>query len=277
MDAGLTAEQWTRINDTVVWIHSQRCPETLQRGTLERLFGLIDHDVSFFDLCDDVGGPVTFVDPVSTTLSSVQLADYYQNYESSDYVAWCFTRNAPVVYRDSDMISPEVREGSEIYRRWMEPIGIYYSMGCTAVDHGVIYGSITLFRRRGKPDFSTTDLKILTEINRHLSAHFTLLWPYGAFAGRRPHELETIAREARLTDRETEVLRLVAEARTNREIAQELYLSESTVKKHVNMLYKKTHVRSRMQLTRLLYGPPRGEDATATEHVSEVPGHAAAR
>jgi len=39
--------------------------------------------------------------------------------------------------------------------------------------------------------------------------------------------------EARLTGRETEVLALLAEGRSNREIARELFLSEATVKTHV--------------------------------------------
>lgn len=44
---------------------------------------------------------------------------------------------------------------------------------------------------------------------------------------------------AELTDREREVLRLVASAKTNREIAEELFISEKTVKNHIsNILFK---------------------------------------
>jgi DNA-binding NarL/FixJ family response regulator len=51
----------------------------------------------------------------------------------------------------------------------------------------------------------------------------------------------------RLTDRELEVLRLVAQGLTNREIAAQLYISENTVKNHVRNILEKLHLHSRME------------------------------
>jgi len=51
----------------------------------------------------------------------------------------------------------------------------------------------------------------------------------------------------RLTDREIEVLRLVAQGRMNREIAAELFISENTVKNHVRNILEKLHLHSRME------------------------------
>jgi DNA-binding NarL/FixJ family response regulator len=50
-----------------------------------------------------------------------------------------------------------------------------------------------------------------------------------------------------LSARETEILRLVAQGRDNTEIAQELYLSPSTVKNHVSSILEKLGVDSRVQ------------------------------
>jgi HD-GYP domain-containing protein (c-di-GMP phosphodiesterase class II) len=50
---------------------------------------------------------------------------------------------------------------------------------------------------------------------------------------------------AGLTDREVEVLRLIARGRTNRDVAAQLYLSTKTVGRHVENLYAKAGVRSR--------------------------------
>jgi DNA-binding NarL/FixJ family response regulator len=51
----------------------------------------------------------------------------------------------------------------------------------------------------------------------------------------------------RLTDRELEVLKLVAQGMSNRQIAGELYISENTVKNHVRNILEKLHLHSRME------------------------------
>ena len=50
-----------------------------------------------------------------------------------------------------------------------------------------------------------------------------------------------------LSERELEVLRLVATGMSNRDIAQELVLATGTVKKHINNIFTKLDVRSRTQ------------------------------
>lgn len=57
----------------------------------------------------------------------------------------------------------------------------------------------------------------------------------------------------KLTDREQEVFRLMATARSNREIAAELFLSESTVKIHVGRILAKLELRDRVQAVVLAY------------------------
>jgi NarL family two-component system response regulator LiaR len=52
-----------------------------------------------------------------------------------------------------------------------------------------------------------------------------------------------------LTDREMEVLRLVAKGLTNPEIAQQLVITEATVRTHVSHILSKLHLANRVQAT----------------------------
>ena len=51
----------------------------------------------------------------------------------------------------------------------------------------------------------------------------------------------------RLTDRELEVLKLVARGLNNRDIAKELFISENTVKNHIRNILEKLQLHSRME------------------------------
>ncbi len=61
----------------------------------------------------------------------------------------------------------------------------------------------------------------------------------------RPKEREKVP----LTNRETEVLHLVAKGKTNKEISQELFISENTVKNHLKNILQKLQLDNRVQLT----------------------------
>jgi DNA-binding NarL/FixJ family response regulator len=50
-----------------------------------------------------------------------------------------------------------------------------------------------------------------------------------------------------LTVRELEVLKLVAKGLSNRDVAQQLFISENTVKNHVRNILEKLHLHSRME------------------------------
>jgi DNA-binding NarL/FixJ family response regulator len=62
-----------------------------------------------------------------------------------------------------------------------------------------------------------------------------------------------LAGDNELTPREADVLRLIAAGQSNREIARTLFVSEATVKTHVNRIFAKTGSRDRSQALRYAY------------------------
>jgi DNA-binding NarL/FixJ family response regulator len=90
-------------------------------------------------------------------------------------------------------------------------------------------------------------------------------------AGQRSDPIEVRPRELPdgLTDREADVLVLIAEGLSNAEIAERLYVAETTVKTHINRIFAKTQSRNRAQAALyaqrhgLVTSPPRSESGPA--------------
>ena len=88
------------------------------------------------------------------------------------------------------------------------------------------------------------DALLAPAITRRLIAEFARLRPRQRA---RPDDLDA------LTPRETEILGLVAEGLSNREIAERLVLSDETVKTHVSHVLRKLGLRDRAQAVVVAY------------------------
>jgi DNA-binding CsgD family transcriptional regulator len=64
--------------------------------------------------------------------------------------------------------------------------------------------------------------------------------------------LERFLTEFKITDREKEIITLLIEGLSNKEISKKLFISIKTVKNHITNIYIKTSVNNRVQLTNLI-------------------------
>ena len=59
-------------------------------------------------------------------------------------------------------------------------------------------------------------------------------------------EIEVLLQK--LTERQREVYNLILSGKTNKEIMSELFIEQSTLKSHINQIYKKLNIKSRNEL-----------------------------
>jgi DNA-binding NarL/FixJ family response regulator len=86
---------------------------------------------------------------------------------------------------------------------------------------------------------------LATLVREAISGH--IVHPLTSVGGESKSEREVIPEQCALTDRELQILQLVAAGATNGEIARQLWITQQTVKFHVSNIYRKLDVANRTE------------------------------
>ena len=141
------------------------------------------------------------------------------------------TGDFATVVRWSDFYSDrELREQS-LYAEFFRREGTTHGMHASVPARPAYLRKFS-FWRVGGPDFTERDRLVVELIRPHL-------WELYLATQRRMNKVPT------LTPREWEVLHLVHEGYGNKAIAQTLFISTATVRKHLEHIYDRTGVRTR--------------------------------
>jgi DNA-binding CsgD family transcriptional regulator len=138
--------------------------------------------------------------------------------------------------RQSDLLTTAEFHRLDLYQEVGRPLGIEYSMQLWLMGNDQIVGGFGFDTQAH--DFSDRDRAVLDFLAPDL------LRLHRRAASRAPFPGETDA-IATLTQRELEIVRLVAGGLTNAEIARTLFISPGTVRKHLDNVYARLGVRSR--------------------------------
>jgi DNA-binding CsgD family transcriptional regulator len=144
-------------------------------------------------------------------------------------------------YRLSDFVTQRELRRHRIYDEWVRPAGQRHLI-TVGLDGPLSHTKVFLFHRPDGPDFDERDCAVLDVLRPYLAMRYETT------------ETRSRARDDAsslcLTPREREILGLVAEGKTNGQIAAELWISGGTVRRHLENTYGKLGVHTRTAAVR---------------------------
>ena len=147
-------------------------------------------------------------------------------------------------YRLSDFVTLRDLRRSRIYDEWMLPVGQTHLI-TVGLDAPLHHTKVFQFNRPDGPDFEERDCLVLDVLRPHFEARYA--WWLARRSASEPSAAEAAGQ---LTPREHEVLELVAEGLTNAQIAERLWISAGTVRRHLENAYSKLGVHTRTAAVR---------------------------
>jgi DNA-binding CsgD family transcriptional regulator len=145
-------------------------------------------------------------------------------------------------HRLTDFVTRRELRRSRIYAEWFRPAGVEHELAF-GLDSPLTHTKVFILDRVGGPDFDDRDLAVLDVLRPYFAMRYDAARP----AQRAPEAADSCES---LTAREREVLRLVAEGRTNAQIAEQLWISGGTVRRHLENAYAKLGVHTRTAAVR---------------------------
>ncbi|MFD1705638.1 LuxR C-terminal-related transcriptional regulator [Siminovitchia sediminis] len=211
---------------------------SIRTAILENLSVYFGYDEAIFWHVDRSGH---LQDPEAYLLCEQALFDYQEKYYQYDFLHPqknfdLYQRKKAI--RLADIIDTELYLQSPYYQ-FMDSYGYFDELVLALTYKGTMIGIIRIPQKIGKRPFSKKDCLRLQYLSDIITS--CLL-----------HQLRLDHIYPLLSKREAEVAKLVKEGYTNQGIADRLFISANTVKKHLQNIYQKYNVRNRTQLVQLL-------------------------
>lgn len=252
----LTQTEWESLNDLILTISNIEDSSSMRTTFLQKLMTIIDFDFSEFDI--GIVNKASFpqlVDPVMVSKFNKKFEEkfiyQYENvFAPLDYVNWVFMSQESLVYRESDLLNPDVKKQSPFYSKYLKVYDLVHIAGIVLVGDGQFNGAITLYNSDKHGDFSDKDIYIMKQLLPHLHARFES--DSNKIRKNEKSLSYLLKNQYYLTNREIEIMGLINQGFSNEQIAAKAMITPNTVKKHVYNIYEKLDIKNRTQLVKFV-------------------------
>lgn len=208
----------------------------------DHYFGL---DRSIFWLCDDRGD---IYNPVTRNINKETLQTYTGKYRNEDFLLPAYVTahlSTARVLAIQDVVSSSEYENSLFFNEFMKPNHYYHEMGIYLMNKNKLIGGISFVGERNHAFFNTTAIESIELISYFISMKLQDVL--------KKNEKLSQLKGLNLTPSEEEICKLLQKGLTNLQIANHLFVSINTVKKHLQNIYQKNKVTSRTSLLALFH------------------------
>jgi DNA-binding CsgD family transcriptional regulator len=233
------------INNIIYRIYTNPDLDAMRYRFFEQMKMLLDFDSADFFLANLPESTPPLCRPIYYHCENTG-ADLY---DALDYSRGILYSGKSMVYRESDILSEEARLASDYYKKVYLPNHWHYALQMILGRNKRLLGVATFYRQIGKQDFGHNDVFLVDMLKDHMS------WRLLQELNRQKNEKLTVAQAAekfRLTPQEKNILALLLSEKPQKEIAVQLVISLSTLKKHITSILDKVGANSRIQLFKMI-------------------------
>lgn len=245
-------------NDLIYELCDSRSMEDVMRVINTHVRMLIPFRYASLLISDEKNeeGKPLYRKPMCLPDSFTEAESRYMEHIDEDPLAWLMYGNETTLIRESDLMGDESRLTTPLYQHCYSGYGIYDSMQASLIYHNEFLGILTLFRTKKEGLFTVDDVFLCRSMCTHMNRIVWQILRGSAFSSpiRTRGGLAALAglqATYHLTPRESQVLWMIFSLMDNEEICQKLGIRETTLQKHLQNLYRKTGVSSRMELLKL--------------------------
>jgi len=227
-------------------------PEHEMRREVGRyLLDLLHADYLGSYVWDGVRG--RFDNRVALNMSDDNLSAYEHYFQYRDSLTPRLQRCATAV-RLTDVIPQDELMRSELFNDFLSLDGLHWGLNLFAWTDGENIGDLRIWRSQHRDNFSDHELALLELVRPAFTVALARARKEAGIAkpAAEPAPADLGDAFARLTRREREVVELVSEGLLDKEIAQRLGISYTTVRTHLDRSFQKLGVSNRSRLARLV-------------------------
>lgn len=254
MSLALTVADWMTMVQLIYRLNSIEDFLQYQPKVLEIINLIVPFDAGVFHLADQEQDSVITGNAYGYHMSEKDLNELTKGLASNAFLKSLLLDPSGVVSRGPDMTQFS-ELGLKLENDRLIPSDEQHAFSVVLNYKDELLGYIILLRQDQEEQFNMRDKCVLDNLKNHIALQLYKLSNSYVDMNRldnRIYVLEKKLSKYGLSKRELEILALIENGKADPEICEELFVSTSTFKKHLNHIYRKMNVSNRVSLIKLI-------------------------